>query len=90
MNNLKKELVLTFIVTERKYNEIKNIERFTSIDESNYVTCTSSNCEQPKKNLLNNCDLKDGSSFLCHGKENNGNSGVEQNRCQRQFTITKE
>lgn len=90
VNNLKKELVLTFIVTEKKYNEIKNIERFTSIDVNDYVTCSSSDCEQPKKNLLINCDLKDGSSFLCHGKENNGNISVEQNRCLRQFIITKE
>ena len=81
---------MTFIVTEKKYNEIKNLERFPSIDENDYVTCSSSNCEQPKKNLLQNCDLNDGSSFLCLGRENNGNSGVEQNRCQRQFIITKE
>lgn len=66
------------------YNEAVNHTVFTNPTNSDFVICSNPLCRHPKKYITGN------DSFLCHGIEDKGSSGVTPDRCMRHFIVVKE
>jgi hypothetical protein len=81
---------LTFIITEKNINEEICSHTFENPSEKDYVTCSNDICTKPHKFILQDGkNVHDGDSFFCHGNEKKGNTGVQPDRCFRQFFISK-